>query len=34
MIKVEVGGCMYTYHPELGWLLLGSWGWQPIHGPH
>jgi len=23
-------GAMYHLHPELGWLKLSSWGWQPV----
>jgi len=32
--KVVFGGRLFVRHPRLGWLLLGSWGWEPVVGPH
>jgi hypothetical protein len=31
--KFVINGRLFTRHPELGWLLLGAWGWQPIRRP-
>jgi hypothetical protein len=32
-VKIVVGGVLYCRHPRLGWLRLGSWGWEPVVGP-
>lgn len=32
-MKIVIHGRLYTNHPALGWLRLGSWGWQPVSAP-
>jgi len=33
MKKIIVNGRLFVRHPGLGWLMLGSWGWQPVPRP-
>lgn len=33
MDKIVIHNHLYVNHPSLGWLLLGSWGWQPVSAP-
>jgi hypothetical protein len=31
--KYVVGNRIYALHQRLGWLILGSWGWQKCGKP-
>lgn len=33
MTKIEIRGRLYVNHPTAGWLVLGSWGWEPCVDP-
>ena len=33
MNKIVIDGHLYTNHPTLRWLRLGSWGWQSVPCP-
>lgn len=33
MTKIVIHNHLYVNHPHLGWLLLGSWGWQRVTDP-
>jgi len=33
MRKITVHGRLYVHHPAWGWLVMGSWGWQPTANP-
>jgi hypothetical protein len=32
-VKIVKNGQMFTRHPDLGWLRLGSSGWSPVCRP-
>jgi hypothetical protein len=32
-VKMIKNGRMFSRHPDLGWLMLGAWGWEPVRRP-
>lgn len=33
MKKVIKNNRIFVNHPRLGWLMLGSWGWEQVRRP-